>query len=87
MIKAKPSIPRIQLTLFIMNQELVSINWKCVTVESKKNTKHEQIFNIISDQNKPKFCINTYCVLFTKARKKQPNKGKKIIKDNIKILN
>ena len=58
-IKAKPSIPKIQLIFIEENQLLTSRNWKKETVGSKKKSKPQQAFRIISDQNNPKFRIKT----------------------------
>ena len=54
---AKPSTPKIQLIFTMSNQGLISINWKCVTVGSKKNNKEQQILKIISELNNPKLRI------------------------------
>ena len=82
-IKAKPSIPKIQLIFIEENQLLTSRNWKKETVGSKKKSKPQHAFNIINDQNNPKFRIKTCWVLSTKHKKKHATKGIRIIVVNI----
>ena len=82
-INAKPSIPRIQFILKILNQELRSTNWKWDTVGSKKKKITQQTFKIINDQKRPKFLIKAFLVLSTRDKKKQPIKGSVIIQNSI----
>ena len=81
--KAKPSIPKMQLIFIVSNQKFSSINWKWLTLASKKKSIEQQTFKIIKDQKSPKFLIKIYLVLSIKHKKKQAIKGNNIIKNNI----
>ena len=81
-ISDRPSIPRTMLILIELNQEVVSRNWKCVDVVSKKNNKVTQTLRISKDQKSEKLRIKLISVLLVKTRTKQANKGREIIVDN-----
>ena len=70
------------LILIELNQEVVSRNWKCVDVVSKKNNKVTQTLRISKDQKSEKLRIKLISVLLVKTRTKQANKGREIIVDN-----
>jgi len=70
------------LILIELNQEVVSRNWKCVDVVSKKNNKVTHTLRINKDQKSEKLRIKLISVLLVKTRTKQANKGREIIVDN-----
>ena len=82
-INANPSIPKTKLILTDWNQGLISKNWNCVAVGSKKNKSEKLTFKINKDQNNEKLRIKLSCVFSIKAKMKQPIIGKEIRNNNI----
>ena len=82
-IKAKPSIPKIKFILITRIQSLISRNWNCVEVGSKKNNNEKLTFKISKDQKREKLRIKRILVLSIKMSVKQPTNGNKIRNNNI----
>ena len=74
-IKANPSIPKIRFILIIRIQSLISRNWNCVDVGSKKNKSEKLTFKINRDQKSEKLRIKRILVYSIKTSTKQPING------------
>lgn len=75
------------LILIELNQEVVSRNWKCVDVVSKKNNKVTHTLRINKDQKSEKLRIKLISVLLVKTRTKQANTKEMLLIDSCYYTN